>query len=48
MFDSLDETMKHDAAKESTPRERIMRYVVTGVITAVVLAGLLMGVRFMQ
>ncbi|MBI3680045.1 MAG: hypothetical protein HY235_06570 [Acidobacteria bacterium] len=48
MFDSLDETMKHDAEKETTPRERILRYVVTAVISIVVVGGLLLSIRLLE
>lgn len=48
MFDSLDETMKHDEETQTTSRERWMRYVVTAVISVVVVGGLLMSIRMLE
>ncbi|MBL8211211.1 MAG: hypothetical protein JNK87_10895 [Bryobacterales bacterium] len=48
MFDSLDETMKHDDQEQTTPKERWMRYVVTAVISIVVVGGLLLSIRMLE
>jgi hypothetical protein len=48
MFESLDDTMKHDQQRESTPRERITKYVVTALVSLVVVGGLLIGIRMME
>ncbi len=48
MFESLDETMKHDAKADSTPRERMMRYVLTAVVSVAVIGGVLMAIRMME
>lgn len=40
MFDSLDEQMKHDEALKSTPRERMLKWVLIS-LASVVLFGLL-------
>ncbi|MCS7023569.1 MAG: hypothetical protein NZV14_02125 [Bryobacteraceae bacterium] len=48
MFESLDETMKHDAERESTPRERITKYIVTALISVVVVGGLLFAIRMLE
>lgn len=47
MFDSLDETMKHDANADTTPRERILRYVLTTVVSVAVIGGVLMAIRML-
>lgn len=48
MFESLDETMKHDAEKETTPRERMMKYLVTVVVAVIVVGGLLFSIRMLE
>ncbi|HUQ94460.1 MAG TPA: hypothetical protein VM120_22450 [Bryobacteraceae bacterium] len=48
MFESLDETMKHDEKEQSTPRERWMRYIITAVISVAVVGGLLMSIRMLE
>lgn len=47
MFESLDETMKHDDEKEVSPKERWMRYALTLAISVAVVGGLLMGIRML-
>jgi len=44
MFDSLDEQMKHDREKESSPKERMMMFGVIAVVSVVLFGGLLFGV----
>lgn len=48
MFESLDETMKHDEKEQNTPRERWMRYIITAVISIAVVGGLLMSIRMLE
>ena len=48
MFDSLDETMKHDDQEQTTAKERWMRYVVTAVVSVVVVGGLLLSIRMLE
>lgn len=48
MFESLDETMKHDAKADTTPKERMMRYVLTTVVSVAVIGGILMAIRMME
>jgi hypothetical protein len=45
MFDSLDEQMKKDEDRVSSPRERMLRYVIYLIVGAVVFGGLILGVR---
>jgi len=40
MFDSLDESIKHELEGESTPRERIIRYVVISAVSVIVIVAL--------
>jgi hypothetical protein len=44
MFDSLDEQMKHDRDRESSPKERMMMWAVIAVVSVALFAGLLFGV----
>lgn len=48
MFESLDETMKHDEQRESTSRERITKYIVTALVSIVVVGGLLFSIRMLE
>ena len=45
MFDSLDEQMKKDEDRVTSPKERIVRYVIYLIAGLVVFGGLIMGVR---
>jgi hypothetical protein len=48
MFESLDDTMKRDEAKETTLAERITKYVVAGLLTVVVVGGLIYTIRVLE
>lgn len=48
MFDSLEETMKHDDQEQTTPKERWMKYLVTAVVSVVVVGGLLLSIRLLE
>ncbi len=45
MFDSLDEQMKADEAKETTMTERILRWTAVAIIAVLVFGGLYYGVH---
>jgi hypothetical protein len=45
MFETLDERMKHDEAEVSSPRQRLLKWVVVGVVSLALFGGLYMGVR---
>jgi hypothetical protein len=45
MFDSLDEQMKRDEDKVTSPKERIMRWVIYLIAGLVIFGGVVMGVR---
>ena len=48
MFDSLDETMKHDEQEVVSNREKILRWVVIGVVSVLVFGGLFFGVSLLE
>jgi hypothetical protein len=48
MFDSLDDQMKHDDQLETTPRERILRWVAVAFVSIVVFSGLYYGVSMLE
>lgn len=48
MFDSLDEQMKHDDQLETTPKERILRWVAVAFVSVVLFSGLYYGVRMLE
>ena len=45
MFDSLDEQMAKDENKISSPRQRILRWVLYVVAAALIFGGVIVGVR---
>ena len=47
MFETLDERMKHDEEQESTPRERMLKWVIIAVVSLAAFGGLVMGVRML-
>jgi uncharacterized membrane protein len=48
MFDSLDEQMKRHEDRETTPRERMMRWALAVLVTFLVLGGLYFGVQMLD
>jgi hypothetical protein len=48
MFESLEDTMKHDDKQQTTAKERWMRLALTAVISVVVVGGLLMSIRMLE
>lgn len=47
MFDSLDEQMKKDEDRESSPKERMMKYALYVAAAAAVFGGLYYGMHFL-
>ena len=45
MFDSLDEQMKKDEDRVTSPRERMLRYVLYLIVGVVIFGGVILGVR---
>jgi hypothetical protein len=48
MFDSLDEQMKQDAAKETTKGEQTVKYVVVAALSVLLFGGLYYAVRMLE
>lgn len=48
MFESLDDRIKHDEEQETTQKERILKWVVVGVVSIVLFTGLYMGVKLLE
>lgn len=48
MFESLDDRMKHDEEEVSTPKERLLKWVLVGVVSVILFGGLYMGVRLLE
>jgi len=48
MFDSLDDTIKHDEERETTSKERWLVRLTAVVVGVVVLAGLYFGVQMLE
>lgn len=48
MFDSLDEQMKRDRDRESTPKQRALLYIGAVVATLLVIGGLVFGVQYIE
>jgi hypothetical protein len=47
MFESLDETMKHDDKASSSPKERALVWVTVAVVSVLLFGGLYWGVQFL-
>lgn len=48
MFDSLDDQMKRDDAREVSSTERWLRYAAVAVVSILVFGGLYLGVRLLD
>lgn len=48
MFDSLDDQMKVDAAKETTKGEQAVKWVVVAALSVLVFGGLYFAVRVLE
>ena len=48
MFESLDDQMKHDQDATTTPRERMLKWLLVAVVSVVLFGGLYMGVRLLE
>jgi hypothetical protein len=48
MFDSLDEQMKKDDDRESTPNQRRLRWLLAVVVTVIAIGGLYVGLMLME
>lgn len=48
MFESLDDRIKQDENEVTTPRERLVKWVLVGIVSLVLFGGLYMGVRLLE
>jgi hypothetical protein len=48
MFDSLDDQMKADLNRESTPQQRMLRWAAVAVASVVLFGGLILGVGYLS
>ncbi len=48
MFDSLEQTIKHDDAMEISRKEQIVKAVVVGVISILLFGGLYLAVKLLE
>lgn len=48
MFESLDDRIKQDEMQETTQKERILKWLVVGVVSVVLFTGLYMGVKLLE
>ncbi len=48
MFESLDEQMKKDEAKEASTKDRALRWLLALVVTILVIGGLYWGVHLLE
>ena len=48
MFDSLDDQIAADLKKETTSRERWLRYVAVAIASVLIFGGLVYGVHFLN
>ncbi len=47
MFESLDESIKHELQGEASDKERIIRYVVISAVSVIVIVALYYAVKFL-
>jgi hypothetical protein len=48
MFDSLDEQLKREQQKESTPRERVLLYLTISAVSVLIFGGLIVAVQHLH
>lgn len=48
MFDSLDETIKHDEEEQISPKEKYLRWLAVAIVSILVFGGLYIGVRLVE
>lgn len=48
MFDSLSDQIKHDMDQQTPRSQRVIEYVLVGVVSIVIFGGLYFGIRFLQ
>jgi hypothetical protein len=48
MFETLDDRMKQDDKETSTTKERMLKWVLVGIVSIILFGGLYMGVRLLE
>jgi hypothetical protein len=48
MFDSLSDQIKQDLDQQTPKSQRLIEYVLVGVVSIVIFGGLYFGIRFLQ
>jgi len=48
MFDSLSDQMKHDLDQQTPKSQRIIEYLLVGVVSIVIFGGLYVGIGFLK
>jgi hypothetical protein len=48
MFDSLDETMKHDDSVETSRSEQIFKWAAVAVVSILVFGGIFLAIQMME
>lgn len=48
MFDSLSDQIKRDLDEQTPKSQRMMEYLLVGIVSIVIFGGLYMGIRFLQ
>ncbi len=46
MFESLDDQLKHNDQAEASPKERMMKYLLIGTVSVVVVGGIFAAIQF--
>jgi hypothetical protein len=48
MFDSLSDQIKHDLDEQTPKSQRMIEYLLVGIVSIVIFGGLYMGIHFLQ
>lgn len=48
MFETLDDRMKHDEQETTTGKERMLKWLLVGVVSVILFGGLYFGVRMLE
>jgi hypothetical protein len=48
MFETLDDRMKHDEQETTTSKERMLKWLLVGVVSVILFSGLYFGVRLLE
>jgi hypothetical protein len=48
MFDNLSDQIKHDLDEQTPKSQRMIEYLLVGIVSIVIFGGLYMGIHFLQ